>query len=163
MYTVIYKTNNKKYKVNIMADKKQSSTILNLLVIIIGVVFAFLGIVTILTGYGVGLPTWLVSVYATLGDPAVLALLAAGAWTTAGIGIWAVVAGIFLFKEEEWAMGQTLVVLSLMALNSIPWVISEFLSGVVNWASVFLWVYLVIAIVSVAGFIYLLITSRRYH
>jgi len=163
MYIIIYKTNNKKNKVNIMADKKQSSTILNLLVIIIGVVFAFLGIIQLLTGFGLVLPTWLVSVYATLGDPAVLALIGAAAWTTAGIGIWAIIAGIFLFKEEEWAMGQTLVILSLMALNSIPWVIAEFMSGAVNWASLFLWVYLVIALVSVVGFVYLLITSKRYH
>ena len=85
MYIIIFKTNNKKNKVNIMADKKQSSTILNLLVIIIGVVFAFLGIIQLLTGFGLVLPTWLVSVYATLGDPAVLALIGAAAWTTAGI------------------------------------------------------------------------------
>ena len=142
---------------------KQSSTILNLLVIIIGVVFAFLGVATILIGYGVGLPSWLASVYATLGDPAVLALLAAGAWTTAGIGIWAIIAGIFLFKEEEWAMGQTLVVLSLMALNSIPWVISEFMATPIVWGSVFLWVYLVVSVVSIVGFFYLVFTAKRYH
>ena len=145
-----------------MPEKKESSTILNLLVIIFGVVFAFLGLIQLLSGFGLTLPGWLVSVYATLGTSEVLALLAAGAWTTAGIGIWAIIAGIFLFKEEEWAMGQTLVILSLMALNSIPFVVAEFMSGAVNWASVFLWVYIVVGLVSIVGFVYLLITSKRY-
>ncbi len=144
--------------------KKQSSTILNLLLIIFGAIFVFIGVISILTGtFGITLPAWLLSTYAALGDPAVLALLGSAGWMTIALGVWAVIAGIAMFAEEEWAMGQALVILSLMAINSIPAVVAEFMSGMVNWGSVFLWVYLVVALVSVAGFVYLLITSKRYH
>jgi hypothetical protein len=143
---------------------KQSSTILNLLIIIFGLFFAFVGILDILTGsFGLTLPGWLASTYASINDPAVLALLGNAGWTTTALGVWAVIAGVALFAEEEWALGQTLVILSLMAINSIPTVISLFMTSPIVWGSVYLWVYLVIAIVSVVGFIYLLVTSKRYH
>lgn len=147
-----------------MSEKKQSSTILNLLIIIFGIFFAFVGVIDIITGtFGVALPTWLASVYAGAADPAILALLGNAGWTTTALGVWAIIAGIFLFMEEEWAMGQALVILSLMAINSIPTVISLFMTTPIVWGSMYLWIYLVVAIVSVVGFVYLLFTSKRYH
>ena len=147
-----------------MGDKKQSSTILNFLIIIFGTFFAFVGILDILTGtFGIALPTWLASVFASSSDPTILALLGNAGWTTTALGIWAIIAGIALFMEEEWAMGQALVILSLMAINSIPTVIGLFMASPIVWGSIYLWVYLVVALVSVAGFFYLLFTSKRYH
>ncbi len=145
-----------------MPEKKQSSTLLNLLLIIFGVVFAFIGVIDILTGtFGIVLPPWLMSVYAAIGDPEVLALLGNAGWMTTALGIWAIISGIAMFMEEEWAMGQALVIFSLMAINSIPTVIGYFMAAA--WGNLFLWVYLVVALVSVFGFIYLLITSKRYN
>ena len=147
-----------------MPEKKQSSTLLNLLLIIFGVIFAFVGVINILTGtFGMTLPPFLMDAYALLGDPAVLALLGNAGWMTTALGLWAIIAGIAMFMEEEWAMGQALVIFSLMAINSIPTVIGYFMASPIVWGNVFLWVYLVVALVSVFGFIYLLITSKRYH
>ena len=146
-----------------MPEKKQSSTILNLLIIIFGLFFAFLGVIGLLTSFGIDLPDFLDTAFAAINDPAILSVIGAAFWTTAGIGIWAIIAGIFLFMEEEWAMGQSLVILSLMAVNSIPMVVVEFSASTINWGSMYLWIYLVVGVVSVVGFVYLLITSRRYH
>jgi hypothetical protein len=68
-----------------------------------------------------------------------------------------------MFKEAEWAMGQALVVLSIMVATGVAPVIGLILdpasfnlgdiSGIIN---------LVAFIVGTVGFIWLLITRRRF-
>lgn len=82
-------------------------------------------------------------------------------WLNIGLGIWAIISGIAMFAEKEWAMGQALVILSLIGLNSIPAAINNILAGA--WNYMFTYIYLFGGLIGVVGFIYLLITSRKYN
>ncbi len=139
--------------------KKQSSTILNLLLIIFGVIFIAQGVVNTLVSYTtVTVPPWLLS---TLGSTTeAQALLGAVGWANIALGAWALISGLALFAEEEWAMGQALVIFSLIAVNSIPMAITNILAG--DWGVVYTYIYILGGLVGVLGFFYLLITSRRY-
>ena len=139
---------------------KSSSSILNILIIAVGVIFLFRAVVDILTLLGLILPDILdeweaaVSGAAGLGGEALVAVV---------LAFWCIVSGIAMFKEAEWAMGQALVVLSIMvATGIIPVynIILDFasfdltnISGIIN---------LIAFIIGIVGFIWLLITRRRY-
>ncbi|MBN2157358.1 MAG: hypothetical protein JW776_15035 [Candidatus Lokiarchaeota archaeon] len=140
--------------------KKQSSTMLNLLLIIFGAIFLIQGVVSLLVSYfGITMPLW---VLGTLGATTeAQALLGATGWSNIALGIWALIAGIAMFAEEEWALGQALVVLSLMAINAIPLAVSSIVASA--WGVAYTYVYIFVGIVGVFGFIYLIATSRRYH
>jgi len=144
-----------------MADKKQSSTILNLLLIIFGALFLLEGVVGVLASFGILMPAWLLSSLAATVEAQ--ALLGGAAFMTTALGIWALICGIAMFFEEEWAMGQALVILSLIAINSIVATVGAFTHPPIVWSSIPFWINIVAAILSVIGFIYLLITSKRYH
>jgi len=144
-----------------MADKKQSSTILNILLILFGALFLIQGVVGVLASYGIMMPPWLLTGLAATAEAQ--ALLGGAAYMTTALGIWALIAGIALFFEEEWALGQSLVILSLIAINSIVATVAEFMSAPIAWGTAILWINLIAAILSVVGFVYLLITSKRYH
>ena len=139
---------------------KSSSSILNILIIAVGVIFLFRAVIDILTLLGLILPDILdeweaaVSGAAGLGGEALVAVV---------LAFWCIVSGIAMFKEAEWAMGQALVVLSIMvATGIIPVynIILDFasfdlanISGIIN---------LIAFIIGIVGFIWLLITRRRY-
>ncbi|TFG17093.1 MAG: hypothetical protein EU530_11115 [Promethearchaeota archaeon] len=144
-----------------MPEKKQSSTILNLLLIIFGAIFLIQGVVNALGLYlaGFTLPTWLAGALGATTEAQ--GLLGASEWSAIALGVWALICGIAMFFEEEWAMGMALVVLSLMAINAIPKAIDYIMNG--YWGVVYTYVYILVGIVGVVGFIYLLITSKRYH
>jgi hypothetical protein len=143
-----------------MSDKRQSSTILNLLLIIFGAIFLLQGVVTLLVSYtSIAMPAWIVG---TLGATAeAQALLGATGWSNIALGIWALICGIAMFAEEEWAMGQALVVLSLMAINALPLAVASIVAG--DWGSVYTYIYILVGLVGIVGFVYLIITHRRYH
>jgi len=139
---------------------KSSSSILNILIIAVGVIFLFRAVVDLLTLLGLILPDILdewesaVSGAAGLGGEALVAMV---------LAFWCIVSGVAMFKEAEWAMGQALVVLSIMvATGIIPVynIILDFasfdltnISGIIN---------LIAFIIGLVGFIWLLITRRRY-
>ncbi len=139
---------------------KSSSTILNILIIAVGAIFLFRAIIDFLTLAGLILPgvlaDWVNAVggVAALGSQGLVSLV---------LAIWCIVSGFGMFKEAEWAMGQALVVLSIMVATGVGPIIGvivdpasfdlEDISGIIN---------LVAFIVGVVGFIWLVITRRRY-
>ena len=139
---------------------KSSSSILNILIIAVGVIFLFRAIIDFLTLGGLILPgileDWVGAVggVAALGGQGLVSLV---------LAFWCIVAGLGMFKEAEWAMGQALVVLSIMVATGVAPVIglimdiSSFdltdISGIIN---------LVAFIVGIVGFIWLMVTRRRY-
>jgi hypothetical protein len=79
------------------------------------------------------------------------------------LGFWCLVAGIGMFREEEYAMGIGLVVLSIMAAVGITaiigWIASPGSFDAAYWPN-----YITIAAtaIGVLGFIWLLFTYKRY-
>ncbi|MHA1239672.1 MAG: hypothetical protein ACTSQU_02655 [Promethearchaeota archaeon] len=139
---------------------KSSSSILNILIMAVGVIFLFRAIIDFLTLSGLILPgileDWVSAVggVAALGGQGLVSLV---------LAFWCIVSGLGMFKEAEWAMGQALVVLSIMVATGVTPVIvlimdfASFdlgdISSVIN---------LVAFIVGVVGFIWLMVTRRRY-
>ncbi|MFX1498094.1 MAG: hypothetical protein ACFFBH_11250 [Promethearchaeota archaeon] len=135
--------------------RKQSSALLNIIVIILGAYFLFLAIIQTLdyVGIHIALPVAVEEFAGLLGSGSMLVSYV--------LGFWAFIAGFGLFREEEWAMGIGLAILSLMAVVSLSYLLPWF--GVATWYTVWTtWIYIVALAISVIGFFYLLITSRRY-
>jgi len=130
---------------------KGSSGLFNILLFAVGIVFIFKGVLEFLPIIGIlpppigielGFSQWLLSVV---------------------VGLWCVISGIGMFKEAEWAMGQALVLLSIMVVITI----NQILSWIINLGT-FEYTYWPNYIILVAfslgafGIIWLLATHKRY-
>lgn len=143
--------------------KKDSNELLNILLIVIGIVFLFVAVMQFLAWAGIVVPTWL-SDFATDPDLAsALTFFGAQGLISAILGFWAIVSGIGMFGEEEWAMGQGLVVLSIMAVTSISpiigWISNPASFDVVYWPN---YITIVAFVLGILGFFWLLFTRKRY-
>ncbi|NVM34989.1 MAG: hypothetical protein HWN81_05300 [Candidatus Lokiarchaeota archaeon] len=137
-----------------MSEKKDSNELLNFLMIIIGLLFLIMAIMQFLVWADIYTPSWAV-------DAAVLSIFGARATISLLLGFWCLVSGIGMFKEEEYAMGMGLVVLSIMGasgiMTMIGWVGGSF--DVAYWPN---YIIIVATIVGVIGFFWLLFTYKRY-
>jgi hypothetical protein len=143
-----------------MSKVKESSTILNILMIVIGLVFIFKSILELLAWAGVVVPDALLPI---LTEAGALSIFGSLGLISIALGFWCIVSGIGMFREAEWAMGQALVVLSIMVLSGIP----QIITWIMNFASfdVEYWpnyITIIAFLVGVFGFIWLLITRKRY-
>ncbi|MHA1487483.1 MAG: hypothetical protein ACTSSC_09990 [Promethearchaeota archaeon] len=143
--------------------KKDSNELLNIVMIILGLLFLFKGIMDFLAWGGIIVPSWL-SDFAT--DPdlaAALTMFGSQGLISIALGFWCLVAGIGMFREEEYALGIGLVVLSLMAITGVTSVIGWFTNpasfDLAYWPN---YVVLVAFIIGVLGFVWLLFTYKRY-
>ena len=139
--------------------KKDSNELLNILMILMGLAFLFKGIMEILAWANIITPSW-------LSDPSLAAALTffgSQGLISIVLGFWCLVAGIGMFREEEYAMGIGLVVLSIMAIQGV--------TSIIGWAShpatfdLAYWpnyILIVAFIVGVIGFFWLLFTYKRY-
>ncbi len=143
--------------------KKDSNELLNILMILIGIVFIFTAVMSFLAWAGLVVPSWLAD-FAT--DPdlqAALTFFGTQGLIQGVLGFWAIVSGIGMFGEQEWAMGQGLVVLSIMAVTSVSPIIGwltnlgSFDAG--YWPN---YVIIVAFILGVVGFFWLVFTRKRY-
>jgi hypothetical protein len=139
---------------------KQSSAILNILIIAVGAIFLFRAIILILASFGVDFPDFIdyiigsITGVAALGSQGIVSLV---------LAFWCIVCGLGMFKEAEWAMGQALVVLSVTVATTIDSVIKLITDpATFDYTDVSLWINLIAFVVGVVGFIWLLITRRRY-
>jgi len=139
---------------------KQSSAILNILIIAVGAIFLFRAIILILASFGVDFPDFIddiivsITGVAALGSQGIVSLV---------LAFWCIVCGLGMFKEAEWAMGQALVVLSVTVATTINSVITLITNPAsFDFADISGWINLIAFIVGVVGFIWLLVTRRRY-
>ena len=144
-------------------EKKDSNELLNILLILIGIVFIFVAVMQFLAWAGIIVPSWL-SGFA--GDPdlaAALTFFGSQGLISAILGFWAIVGGIGLFREEEYALGIGLVVLSIMAMTSISpvvgWITNPGSFDLGYWPN---YVTIVALVLGVLGFFWLLFTRKRY-
>ena len=143
--------------------KKDSNELLNFLMIILGLLFLFKGILDLLAWGGIIVPSWL-SDFAT--DPdlaAALTSFGSQGLVSIALGFWCLVAGIGMFREEEYALGMGLVVLSIMALTGVTsvigWISNPASFDLAYWPN---YIILIAFIVGVLGFLWLLFTYKRY-
>lgn len=144
--------------------EKDSNELLNILLLIVGVFFMIKGITDFLAWGGIiPVPTWL-SDFATNPDTAAaLSFFGSQGLISVALGFWCLVAGIGMFKEEEWAMGQALVVLSLMVVTGVSaiigWIGAPASFDVTYWPN---YIVIVAFIIGLIGFFWLLFTRKRY-
>jgi uncharacterized membrane protein len=141
--------------------KKDSNELLNILLIIIGLLFIWQAIMQFLAWAGIIVPTWISTLGTDIGST--LTFFGAQGLISAIIGFWAIVSGIGMFREEEWAMGQGLVVLSIMAVTSfstiLGWITTSASFDATYWPN---YITIVAFILGVVGFFWLLFTRKRY-
>ncbi|GAG91705.1 unnamed protein product [marine sediment metagenome] len=136
---------------------KDSNELLNILMIIIGGLFILMGILNVLAWAGI-------SVGFDLSNPAIqaaLTILGPSGLLSIVLGVWCLVSGIGMFREEEYAMGMGLVVLSSMAVQTLSimlsWISIEWWTNWINY------IILIAFIIGVAGFFWLIFTYKRYN
>ena len=138
------------------SKKKDSNELLNILMIIIGALFVLVGIINILAWAGI-------SVGFDLSDPAIqaaLTILGPSGLVSIVLGFWCLVSGIGMFREEEYAMGMGLVVLSVMAVQTLSIMLSwGGTTWYTNWIN---YIILVAFIIGTVGFFWLIFTYKRY-
>jgi len=140
------------------SKKKDSNELLNILMIIIGLLFVFKAIMEFLAWAGIYEPDWLSAAgdaaSSIFGGQGVISIL---------LGVWCLIAGIGMFREEEYAMRIGLVVLSIMAAVGIT-AIAGWISTPASFDPGYFVNYIIIAaaVIGVIGFIWLLFTYKRY-
>lgn len=139
--------------------KKDSNELLNFLMIVIGLLFLFKAIMELLAWANVYIPPWIVAI----GADELLAIFGGQGIISLLLGFWCLVSGIGMFKEEEYAMGMGLVVLSIMAavgiMAIVGWITAPGTFDIEYWPN---YIIIIATIVGVLGFIWLLITYKRY-
>lgn len=136
---------------------KDSNELLNILMIIIGALFILMGILNILAWFGI-------SVGFDLSNPAIqaaLTILGPSGLLSVVLGFWCLVSGIGMFREEEYAMGMGLVVLSAMAVQTLSIMLSWF--GTEWWTNWINYIILVAFLIGALGFLWLIFTYKRYN
>jgi hypothetical protein len=137
--------------------KKDSNELLNFLMIIIGLLFILKAVMEFLAWADIFTPSWLTGADEALsifGGQGVISIL---------LGFWCFVSGVGMFREEEYAMGMGLVVLSIMAavgiMAIVGWISAPGTFDAAYWPN-----YIIIGatIIGVLGFIWLLMTYKRY-
>ena len=135
--------------------KKDSNELLNILMIVIGVIFVLVGVINLLAYFGISLGLDL----SNPGFQTVLTILGPSGLVSIVLGFWCLVSGIGMFREEEYAMGMGLVVLSVMAVQTLlimlSWMGTEWWTNWVNY------IIMVAFIIGALGFFWLLFTYKR--
>jgi len=130
--------------------KKDSNELLNFLMIIIGGLFVLMGIINILAWLGIDVG-FAISIPAILGASGLVSIV---------LGFWCLISGIGMFREEEYALGMGLVVLSVMAVQTLSVMLTW--GGTEWWTNWINYIILIAFIIGVLGFFWLVFTYKRY-
>jgi hypothetical protein len=142
-------------------NERDSNELLNIILMVLGALFVTLGVIQILPYFGIDPPGWLGTILSE--SEGAMALIGQAGLVTTVLGVWCFIAGVGLMREEEWAWGIGLVVLSLMFVNSIGSFISWVtVPGAFDVADFTTWITLLGLIVSVLGFLWLIFTKTIY-
>ncbi len=147
--------------------KKESSAVLNIIMIIVGLLFFGKGILDLVSWLKLAaMPDWLVTLHTALGTKeagAALSFFGTQGIVSTMLGLWSVIAGILLFKEQESGWGMAIVILSTIAANGLSAVIGSLGAkepfDLLYWPN---WVVILTTLAGILGFFFLLITKKRY-
>lgn len=136
-----------------------SNELLNLFLVILGGLYVYQAIISFL-GLFIPLPPFLTGFLAWPGIGDTLAVLASlGGTYQIIIGAGALISGIGLNAEQEWAWGMGLLVLIFIAVTSI----TNMIASLASWLSVGFFIQIICIIASVLGLFWLLGTKERYY
>jgi len=79
------------------------------------------------------------------------------------LGVFALLAGIGLFQEQEWAWGMALMVLTFIIANTLQTVITTIAGGSFSFANIGFWIQIISLAFAVIGIPWLLATKARYY
>ncbi|MHA1729702.1 MAG: hypothetical protein ACTSWY_13375 [Promethearchaeota archaeon] len=140
-----------------------SNELLNIIMMVLGVLFIIQGVLNILSWFGVLTPGWLTAITSGDSGQAAMALLGQSGLVTTLLGVWCFISGVGMMREEEWAWGVALIVLSIMFVNAlgslIGWITAPTTFEIGNFTT---WITLIGLIVAVLGFLWLIFTKKRY-
>jgi len=143
--------------------KKDSNELLNIIMILLGLLFLFKGVMDFLAWGGIIVPSWLADFGSNPDLAAALTFFGSQGLISIALGFWCLVAGIGMFREEEYAMGIGLVVLSIMAVQGVTavigWLTNPTSFDFAYWPS---YIVIIAFIVGILGFVWLLFTYKRY-
>ncbi|MHA1311741.1 MAG: hypothetical protein ACTSWR_04430 [Candidatus Helarchaeota archaeon] len=140
-------------------DIPDSNELLNAFLIILGGIYVFQAITQ---WFGAFLPGWITGITAYPGISDVLTILSTlGGTYQIIIGAGALISGIGLNAEQEWAWGMGLLVLVFIAITSITGMITAITTN--TWISLLFFIQIVCVIGSVLGIFWLLGTKERYY
>jgi hypothetical protein len=148
-------------------EKKESSSVLNIIMIIVGLLFFGKGILDFVAWFKLfAMPEWLVTLHTALGSKeagAALSFFGTQGIVSAMLGLWSFIAGILLFRAQESGWGMAIVILSTIAANGITAVIGNITSSetfdLLYWPN---WVVILTTLAGILGFFFLLMTKKRY-
>jgi hypothetical protein len=143
--------------------KKDSNELLNILMVVLGLLFLFKGVMDFLAWGNIIVPSWLNDFGSNPDLAAALTFFGSQGLISITLGFWCLVAGIGMFREEEYAMGIGLVVLSIMAVQGVSaiigWVANPVTFDLTYWPY---YIVIIAFIVGILGFFWLLFTYKRY-
>ncbi|NVM28790.1 MAG: hypothetical protein HWN65_08100 [Candidatus Helarchaeota archaeon] len=134
-------------------DIPDSNELLNTFLIIIGILTTLYGI----HYYFPDIVPWLAAIGSI--EPTLIGILGTSMIILGG---FALLAGIGMFQEQEWAWGMALMVLVFIIVNTIATVGGYLVGGVAWWSSWGAWLQIVSIIFAVIGIPWLLATKARY-
>jgi len=146
-----------------MSKVKGSSNLFNILMVALGLLFILKAVLEFAALMGIFVPRFLEAIIEDLEGAEALSLFGGQGLISLFLGLWCMISGIGMFREAEWAMGQALVVLSLMVVVSIPtvisWIATPDIFDYKYWPN---YIVILAFLMGVFGFIYLLITRKRF-
>lgn len=138
-----------------------SNELLNLFLVILGGLYVYQAVMGII-GVFIPLPVWLTGFLEWEVFSQALAVLASlGGTYNMIIGVGALISGIGLNAEQEWAWGMGLLVLAFIAVTSVTSMITAIVSA--TWLSIGFIIQVVCVVASVLGIFWLLGTKERYY
>lgn len=152
---------------NSAREKKESSTVLNITLLIIGILFIGKSTLDALAFFKIQtIPSWLFALHKSLGSEeagTALSFLGTQPIVSAVFGVWSFISGILLFRESKSGWGMAMVVLSTIAAHGISIVISWF-TGTTPFEPLYWpnWIIVFTASAGVFGFFFLILTRKRF-
>ena len=138
-----------------------SNELLNAFLVILGGLYVFQAIMTFLSSFLL-LPSWLTGITSLPGVSDLLTVLSTlGGTYQLIIGVGALVCGIGLNAEQEWAWGMALLDLAFISVLSITGIITAITTA--TWMSLTFVIQIVCVIAGVLGIFWLLGTKERYY
>jgi hypothetical protein len=144
-----------------MSEVKDSNELLNILLILLGLFYIFLAVMEFLAWAGIdfALTSWATGEASTT----IQSVLGSQGLVTITLGIFAFIAGVGMFKEQEWALGMALVVLAIIVVNAVSDLIGMVTAGGDFLTGLTFWLTIVALIIAAVGFLWLAFTTERYH
>lgn len=124
--------------------------------------YVFLAITDFLAWIGINIPfltSWATEDVST----EIQSVLGSQGLVTITLGIFALISGIGMLREEEWALGMALVVLAIIAVNAVSDLIGLVSAGGAFLTALDFWITIIALVIAVVGFFWLVFTTERYH